>query len=186
MPAYSFTRDDILTQNEVRTMIEQADEPWLKALISALYIYGARIIELLKLKSSDFWWEEDGKYLVVHLGVKKRREKGAFKAYSHDLRVNRDTPFLSYLTNYLATIPKDSPLWDTTIYSPWVVWNEIKKLNPNCSPHIFRHTRATLLTRKGASPIELMEWMGWKSVAMTDTYIHRDGRFARNLSDKID
>jgi integrase len=183
MPTYNFTREDVLSQSEVSSMLNNAEEDWLKALISTLYIYGCRISEALKLRGKDFWWEEE-KYLVVHLGVLKRRERGAFKEYSHNLRVNKDTVFLSYLTNFLSKIPNDSLLWEDI--SSWMAWDKIKKLNPKCSPHIFRHTRATLLTRRGASPVELQEWMGWRSTAMTDAYILKDGRFARNLSDRID
>jgi len=185
MPIYKFKRRKLTTEEEVRSMIEKAKWPWLKALIAFLYLYGCRISEALNLKRSNIWVEGD--YLIAEIGVlKRRREKrGPYENIPHLIHVSLDAPFVKdVLLPYIEEIKeKEARLFPV---SRQLAWLRIKELNPNISPHVFRHDRLMKLAMKGASEAELMDWAGWSDPRPAGTYIRATGRLAMKLADKVD
>lgn len=51
--------------------------------------------------------------------------------------------------------------------------------------HDLRHTVATRLIKKGASPFEVMRFMGWKSLAMVERYTHLVVEDTRKTADLL-
>lgn len=188
MPRYTFQREEILSQREVAGMIAKAKKSWLKALVAFCYIFGPRITEALRLKRRNF--SVEGNNLIVNIGVLKRRQAGPFKDMPHLLRADLKTPFIDHLLTWVKKIEKPDdlvwPLARTWAYARWRAWHEIKRLNPNCSPHIFRHTRLTKLALKEASGPDLMDWAGWADMRPAARYLHAGGKLAGKYADKID
>lgn len=189
MPRYSFTRKDVLSRAEVEDMIERAQWAWLRALIALLYIFGCRITEATRLCRKDLWLEEGR--LVARIPVlKAKKQMGAFRERTHLLRVSLNTPFVDVLLSYLNTIEDpESFIW--SIGGTWgaartKAWQEIKRLNPKCSPHVFRHTRLTKLALKGASALVLADWAGWADTRPAQKYLHVGGKLAEKFADLVD
>jgi len=181
MPKYKYRREDYLSPAEVRGMIERARTLRDKALVAFLYIFGTRITEALKLRRERFW--KEGNYLVVDVGILKRRKEAGPLKPRHILYARLDTPFMEYLLKHLETVREGERVFPMSRFKAWRI---IKELNPNCSPHFFRHTRLWRLARAGATEAELMEWAGWSDTRPAGRYIRATGRLARRLADRID
>jgi len=188
MPRYSFERTEILSQEEVGTMLKNAQLPWVKTIISILYLFGCRLIEALWLRRQDVW--EDEEYVYARFTLAKRRAKGPFPHVTHQLRISKDSPFIEEMMGHIRSI-QDPNEFVFSIGRTWgtarvVAWREIKKLNANCSPHIFRHSRLTKLALRDASPLDLQDWAGWGDARPAKAYLHVSGKLAEKYSDKID
>lgn len=188
MPRYKFTRDDVISAEEMEETLSRTPKLWLKALISFLYIFGPRIIEALRLEKRDF--RVDGDKLIVRIGVVKRRQSGPFEDTPHILQVSLNTPFMEHVLAWLEQVedPEELvwPLGRTWSTACWRAWMEIKKLNPKVSPHVFRHTRLTKLALRGATGPDLMDWAGWTDIRPAAKYLHAAGKLAEKFADKID
>lgn len=189
MPRYSFKRKDVLSKGEVDSMIKRAERRWLKALIAMLYIYGCRITEALHMQRRAFW-VDDGKLIANIPLLKHRGGVGPIEDACHILTVTLDTPFVDVLQAYLDTI-KDPDAFVWPIGGTWgaarvKAWQEIKALNPKCSPHIFRHTRLTKLALKGANALVLMDWAGWTDPRPAQAYLHLGGKLAGEYADQVE
>ncbi|MCD6360244.1 MAG: tyrosine-type recombinase/integrase [Armatimonadetes bacterium] len=168
-------------------MIENADRAWLKALIAFLYLFGVRITEALMLRRGDF--SISGGKLVVRLRLLKKRKKSGPFADFHILRVSLEAPFIQHILYYLRGMEPDQRVWplaENKNYARWKAWNEIKRLNRKCTPHIFRHSRLTKLALKGADAPVLMDWAGWSDPRPAGRYLHMSGSLAEKFADKVD
>ncbi len=172
----------ILTEDEVKKLIDSADSPRDKAFISILYELGARIAEIGNMRIKDCSKAPHG-FLVDISGKTGHR-----------------TPLLifsiSYLVDWLNKHPTrdnpDSPLWitrhyDKTTKQPYyaqtkysgltkIVKLTAKKANitKRIYPHLFRHSRATHALSKGElTEIQAKIYFGWTpDSGMLSTYTH--------------
>jgi len=151
-----------------------------------MYITGARISEVLNMKTGNFYI--DGLGLHIKISVLKRG-----KPFIHSLRVAMRTPLIDYLLEHIRNTTRDygdgHPLWhfsNNKDSNRVLAWRAIKKLNPTIYPHLFRHTRLTRLAERGATAAQLMTWAGWKNIKMAATYVQRSEKLIENLADKID
>lgn len=184
MPKYKFKRTKETTIKEIRQAIILTKYPWLKALITFLYLYGCRITEALNLSGQDVW--QEGNYIIAKIGVLKRRDKtkGPYENLPHLIHISIDAPLAKeYLLPYLNQTKKQTKLFPV---SRQLVWLRLKELNQQISPHVFRHDRLMKLALKGASEAELMDWAGWTDSRPASNYIRATGRLAMNLANKID
>jgi len=81
---------DIITLKEVKEAIELALDLRIKAMLTFMYITGARISEVLNMKTGNFYI--DGLGLHIKISVLKRG-----KPFIHSLRVAMRTPLIDYL-----------------------------------------------------------------------------------------
>jgi integrase len=179
LPKYKFPPRRILTKEEVATMINGADTPSLRALISFLYLYGLRIGEATALKKSDF--SISGKRLKVNVVHEKQRQTGPI-IYEHPMYVALSAPFMENVITYLK-VCGEGRVWTQARQT---YWRKIKRLNANCSAHIFRHTRATKLGQLTENPLALQDWFGWQRLETATKYVHAGGKLAAKLAGKID
>lgn len=188
MPKYKFARKDVVSAEELESTLAKTNKFWLKAMISFLYIFGARITEVLKLRKRNF--RVEGRRLIVQIVVSKRRSKGPIKEIPHILQANLSTPFIGHVLAWLKQVENpDDLVWHVARSwsgSRYKIWKEMKALNPNISPHVFRHTRLTKLVLRGADGPDLMDWAGWTDLRPAAEYIHPAGRLAKKFADKID
>lgn len=189
MPRYSYKRRSYLGRDEVLSMVDSAKHLWLKALICLLYLYGMRISEALRLKPSDFRVEYH-KWLACRVELAKKRKASGPVDPTHVLRVNFKkeslSPFILPLVKYVADrkqrFPRE-PLWT---FDRTTLWKKLKELNPNCSPHFFRHNRLYKLAEKGATAAVLRDWAGWADLRPASNYIEASGQLARKYADEIE
>ncbi|MEM3484845.1 MAG: site-specific integrase [Candidatus Methanomethyliaceae archaeon] len=182
MPKYKFKRQELTTKEEVERMIRQADKPWLKAIIAFLYLFGCRCSEALLVKKEDLWVENDTIHVKIPI-LKRKDTNGPYERPLHILRVKQDAPFADVVLDYWRSVPEGKRLFP---HSRWWTWKQIKKLNPNMSPHVFRHDRLTKIALKRPDPYLLKEWAGWSDTRPAEHYVEAAGYRSIQVQDLIE
>ena len=167
---------DLLTENEVKRLIDVAEHPRDKAFISMLYELGARIGEIGGLRIKDVTKDEYS-YLVDLSGKTGHRTP----------RIVISDP---YITSWLNVHPMrnkpELPLWVVLEgerrkhmhYSGFrdliVRLKEKAKVRKRLYTHLFRHTRVThLLLNKEINEAQAKVYFGWvPESSMLSEYSH--------------
>lgn len=158
-----------------------------KAIIEVLYSCGLRVSEMLSLKISDIFFDEQF-ITVVGKGNKQRLvpiSQSAIKYINFWLedrdKLNikkgcEDFVFLNHRGGQLSRI---------------MVFNIIKDLaakaeiNKTISPHTLRHSFATHLLEGGANLRDIQEMLGHKSILTTEIYTHIGQNHLREAIEKF-
>ncbi len=181
-PKNSILPEELLTEEEVIKAVDAAKYLRDKAFIYTLYESGCRIGELLTLQIKNVSFGEHVTSLVVAGKTGQRR-----------------IPLISstsYLSIWLSMHPfkdnPDAPLW-TKIVDKWhpqsmeaLSYKGAQKMlrvafrkagiRKRPSPHLFRHSRATILA-KHLTEAQLKEYFGWTQASdMAARYVHLSGR----------
>jgi len=181
MPKYKFKRTNLTDHEEIEKMIRRAGEPWLKALIAFLYLYGCRCSEALMLKKEDVW--VDGS--VIHARIpllKRRRADGPYERPTHILRVHSSAPFADVFLEHWGRLSPNERVFP---HSRWWAWKKIKELNPCVSPHVFRHDRLTKIAMKRPDPYLLKDWAGWSDTRPAEYYVEAVGYRTMQVQDLV-
>ena len=171
--------DCIITTDEFERMVKVCRTLRDRTLISLLYDSGCRISEVLTLRVRDVTFDEYGAILIVNgkTGTRRVRLFGTsvpfLKKWIETRRARRGQDA------FVFTNPRD-------VNQPPMHYHQalqvVKRaaaragIAKNVNPHLFRHTRATLLAEHIAdAPLEIQ--MGWvHGSAMTRTYVHLSGK----------
>lgn len=181
-PKNSILPEDLITEEEVIKAVDAAKYLRDKTLIFTMYESGGRISELLTLQIKNVSFGEHITSLLVSGKTGQRR-----------------IPLISstsYLATWLSMHPfKDNPnapLW-VKIVDKWhpqsmkpLSYKAAQKMikatfaragiKKKPSPHLFRHSRATILA-KHLTEAQLKELFGWtQSSDMASRYVHLSGR----------
>lgn len=158
-----------------------------KAIIEVLYSCGLRVSEMLNLKISDIFFDEQF-ITVVGKGNKQRLVPISQSAIKHinfwledrdKLNIKKgceDFVFLNHRGGQLSRI---------------MVFNIIKDLaakaeiNKTISPHTLRHSFATHLLEGGANLRDIQEMLGHKSILTTEIYTHIGQNHLREAIEKF-
>ena len=148
-----------------------------KAMLETLYGCGLRVSELVNLKISDLFFEEDF-IKITGKGNKQRfvpisaATQKFINLYKNHLRnhVNiqkghEDTLFLNRRGRQLTRAMV------FTIIKDLAVKIDLKK---SISPHTFRHSFATHLLENGADLRAIQLMLGHESITTTEIYVHLD------------
>jgi len=176
------TRDPIITIEEVKDMIENGS-PEVGSLVAFLYLSGCRITEALMMRKDDIWEDEDGR-IIFRINVLKSKSIG-----KHTIKVSKFAPFMDIVLEWNSKRNPGERVWvlSSNMNSARVIAHrQIKRLNNRVYPHLFRHTRLTRLAEKGATPLQLQIWAGWKSISPADVYVRRSTKMVESLADKVD
>ncbi|MEP2690538.1 site-specific tyrosine recombinase XerD [Maribacter dokdonensis] len=173
---------DTLSETEIDNLINAIDLSTPegernRAMLETLYGCGLRVSELISLKISDLFFNEDF-IKVTGKGDKQRFvpishvNKKYIDIYRNEIRVHlkiqegfQDILFLNRRGKQLTramifTIVKNLA---TTI-----------GLNKSISPHTFRHSFATHLLENGADLRAIQQMLGHESITTTEIYMHVD------------
>lgn len=180
---------DTLETHEINAMIEvidasKPDGMRNKAILETLYGCGLRVSELINLKISDVF-EENEFIRVTGKGNKERLVpigNAALKyinIYRYEIRIHlsikkgfEDYIFLNRGGTRLSRIS---------------VFNIIKTLalksglEKSISPHTFRHSFATHLIEGGADLRAVQEMLGHSSITTTEIYTHLDRDYLKGV-----
>ena len=136
------------------------------AIVDVLYSTGCRVTELVNMR---FWDIDTDQSSIKILGKGKK----------HNTVYLNETAKLS-LEDYLAERKGDSEYLFVSDRSPYGQLNVRtvqhlfatigKKLNIKLSPHIIRHTSATLALQSGMSITQVQKMLGHSSVNTTQIY----------------
>jgi len=169
----------MLTEEEVKKLIEAAETPQAKAFVATLYESGCRIGELIFLKTGQVKFDEIGAQLFV-------TGKTGFR------RV-RTVSSVPYLADWINRHPrKDDPealLWLNNWLKPCTyggIANMLRRISRKAgirkkmNPHNFRHSRASYLANF-LTEAQMKEYFGWtQDSKMAGIYVHLSGRDVDN------
>ncbi len=176
--------EEILSEHNIKEMLNHCDNFRDSAMIMVLYEGGLRCGELLSMKIKHV--EIDDNIPVMRITVDG-------KTGMRKLPLVDSVPYLrNWLNNHPSKNDKDSPLWTSLRLSkktrkPWSLTHEgirgtVKLIGKRANiekriyPHLFRHSRLTELA-KIMTDSELRMFAGWsKDSSMTAVYIHLSQR----------
>ena len=177
------SEEGLITEQDIKNLIDAADTPRDKALVSVTYESGCRIGEVLSCRLNSLTFDELGCNMVVN------GKTGARK-----VRLIASTP---YLANWLEHHPykhdNESPLWiaignkKKNIYINYptarAVFRRLFKktgIKKRSNPHLLRHSRATFLASY-LTEFQMNQYLGWvQGSKMPHTYVHMSGRDVDN------
>lgn len=180
---HSLLPEEVLTEDDVKRLMETAGNLRDKALIFVLYESGCRIGEVLSLRLRNVQFDEYGAVLIVSGKTGDRR-----------VRIISSAPKLaSWIENHPFKNDPKAPLWvsystrnmnEPLSYAATKVM--IQKVSRRADikkrvyPHLFRHSRATFLANF-LTEAQLKQFFGWvQGSDMASTYVHLSGRDVDN------
>ena len=171
--------EELLTPEDVEKLINAADHPRDKALVSVLYESGCRIGEILTLRIKHISFDEYGAKIVVNGKTGMRR-----------IRIISSVPHLAtWIENHPLRDKPDAPVWvgiGTRNKNGAVQYKNVRTLiaklaekagiKKRVNPHMFRHSRATHLANH-LTEAQMNQYFGWvQGSDMPSTYVHLSGR----------
>ena len=181
-----------LSENEINILIKNIDMKKNEserniAIIETLYGCGLRVSELINLKISDLFFNED---LIKVTGKGNKQRLVPISAIN-----------ISYINKYIENSRKKlkiNPLYSDILFlnrrgnsiSRAMIFTIIKNLskesgfNKKISPHTFRHSFATHLLENGADLKTIQQLLGHESITTTEIYMHLDNKTLFNVMNK--
>jgi site-specific recombinase XerD len=181
--------EDMLSEEEVKKMLDVSMNLRDRALISFLYESGCRVGELLSLQIKHVEFDEHGALVLMPYG----------KTGGRRIRVISSSPHLSlWIENHPLKNDRDAPLWvgigqvgrNKPMNYPSVRkvlrdTGERAGIQKKVNPHNFRHSRATFLA-KHLTESQLKQVLGWVQASrMASTYVHLSQRDTDSAIKKI-
>jgi integrase len=171
--------EELLSEDEVKRMIEAADHPRDKAIIAVLYDTGTRIGEMGSLKLKHVVFDQYGAILTVSGKTGMRRVRIIFSVPYLAAWIDIH-PFKDKSDAYLWIMIRGKGSGQQLQYAAFrkivktvAAKAEIKKRVYN---HLFRHSRSTELAQH-LTESQLEEHFGWiPGSDMPRTYVHLSGK----------
>ena len=173
---------DTLSEDEINQLISAIDlsKPEgerNRAMLETLYGCGLRVSELINLKISDLFFEEDF-IKVTGKGDKQRFvpisdfNKKYINIYKKEIRVHQSIQ--KGFDDILFLNRRGKQLTRAMIFTI-IKQLAIKiDLGKSISPHTFRHSFATHLLQNGADLRAIQQMLGHESITTTEVYMHVD------------
>lgn len=179
---------DTLSVDEINRLIDAIDLSYPegqrnKAMLETLYSCGLRVSELVDLKISNLYFNDEfikvvgkgnkerlvpiGSVAVKYITIYLNEVRGAYPVK----RESEDILFLNRRGGKLSRVMV------FTIIKQLAVRAGIKK---SISPHTFRHSFATHMIEGGADLRAVQEMLGHASITTTEIYTHLDREYLRD------
>ncbi|MGB2869016.1 MAG: tyrosine-type recombinase/integrase [Bacteroidota bacterium] len=177
--------EELLTESDVRDMVNASDNPRDKAFVFVLYESGCRIGELMNVKLKNVVFDKYGAQLIVNGKTGSRRIRIIYSTdylrywiENHPNRSDLEAHLWVNLSNAHRGEPQQYAVMHKRLHAIARKAGVRKKVNF----HNFRHSRATYLADK-LTEAQLCEIFGWKlGSKMPATYVHLSGR---NVDDAL-
>ncbi|MFD2099211.1 site-specific tyrosine recombinase XerD [Flagellimonas iocasae] len=171
---------DTLSVDEINDLISAIDlsKPEgerNRAIVETLYGCGLRVSELVNLRLSDLYFEEDF-IKVTGKGNKQRFvpissiNKKYINIYRNEVRVH--VPIQKEHNDFVFLNRRGKQLTRAMIFTIIKQLAELIGLKKNISPHTFRHSFATHLLENGADLRAIQQMLGHESITTTEVYMH--------------
>lgn len=142
------------------------------AILEMLFYTGIRVSELCKLRISDVDLVNNFIFVIG----KGKRERLIPLCNNESLKILN-----KYKHIYLNKIPLNSnfflnrdnkPISDQSVRQLIKKYRKIAQISENITPHMFRHTIATLLLENGVDIRNIQTFLGHSSLTVTEIYTH--------------
>ncbi len=181
-----FSLPTVLSPNEINDILVSLNKEYVSSMYSSCYRKytalrnkitielllntGLRVSELCNLRVEDICF--DTKYIKVNGKGKKQRQiyivadhlikqLKELHNYYHSIDSNRTYFFMNKLRNRLSEQSVRNTLYKHTDI-----------LNKNVTPHVLRHTFATILLEEGVDIVNIQHLLGHHSIVVTQIYTH--------------
>ena len=179
MPKKEKRLPEVLTHEEVRNLIGNADTEKSRLMISLLYSSGLRVSELVNLKVQEVNLQDNTGWV--------RRGKGA-----KDRLFMISTQLAESLKEYLLgrehqfIFSKNKPLTTRNIQKIIKLTSERAGINKKVTPHTLRHSFATHLLENGTDIRIIQTMLGHSSLNTTQIYAHVSSEQLRKVQNPLD
>ncbi len=153
-----------------------------KTMLEVLYSCGLRVTELITLKISNLYLEDDF-VKILGKGSKERLvpigEQGQkmLRIYLQEIRVHLDIK--KGQEDYVFLSKRGATLSRVMVFMIIKALAEKIGLKKSISPHTFRHSFATHLIEGGADLRAVQDMLGHESITTTEIYTHLDREYLR-------
>ncbi len=186
-PKMGMKLPDVLSENEIDTIIAQIDLSEAegernRAIIETLYGCGLRVSELIELKLSHLFFDENY-ILVIGKGNKQRLVPISnhtikyINIYKDQVRIHQNIQ--NGFEDHLFLNRRGRSLSRVMIFTIVKQLTEKAGIKKNVSPHTFRHSFATHLLKNGADLRSIQMMLGHESISTTEIYTHLDDSMLR-------
>ena len=175
-PAYDTmtkTPDMLLTEDEIKAMIEACMNSRDRALIATLYEGGMRIGEIATLRWKDVKFTDWNVTVSTSFKTGKSRTLPLVMARSYLAAWRNDYPLPVTPDSFVFLTNQKTPLGYAGVAKQLRIIAERAGITKHITPHIFRHSRATDLIRQGYGEaiVKKLLWGNLNS-KMFNTYLH--------------
>ena len=171
-----------LTKNEIQKLLNATkkgdeEDAFAYAVLNLLFSSGIRVSELVNLKLKNFKIEEK-LLMVTGKGIKDRyvplRDEVIFAINDYLKKVRNLIP-RPLIDKEILFLNKNGRKYNrNSVYYLVRKYASIANIQKEISPHVLRHTFATVLINNGASVRHVQEMLGHKNVSTTEIYTHVD------------
>lgn len=152
-----------------------------RAMLEVLYSCGLRVSELISLRISDIYPEEEfirvegkgSKERLVPISKTALREIQNYLYFRGEQVVKRGAEDILFLNR------RGAPLTRVMVFIIIKRQAELAGIHKKISPHTFRHSFATHLLEGGANLRAIQEMLGHEKITTTEIYTHIDREFLR-------
>lgn len=183
---------DVLSHEEVLTIIQsidlsQSEGERNRTIIETLYGCGLRVSELINLRLSDLYLDENF-IRVIGKGNKQRLVPVSdwtikyINLYKDSIRIHLNPK--PKCEDILFLNRRGGQLTREMIFI--IIKNIAEKagIKKKVSPHTFRHSFATVLLKNGADLRSIQQMLGHESITTTEIYTHLDNQQLRDTIEK--
>lgn len=179
MPKKDNRLPEVLTRDEVKKLIDSADNEKSRLMISFLYSTGVRVSELVNLKIEDMNFAEKTGWVRMGKGGKDR---------IFSLSENLGKELQEYLKDrgnkYIFS--KDSALTTRNIQKIIKLTAKRAEINKKVTPHTLRHSFATHLLENGTDIRMIQVLLGHSSLNTTQLYAHISSEQIKKVANPLD
>lgn len=160
----------IVNGQDIIKAVEQEQNTDVRLAIMLMASCGLRVSETRLMKYEDIDYQV-GRVLIVGKGAKER---------------------YIYIPSYIAEAVKARGKREGEIFEGWqdrefryAIYLAFDRIGIKCSPHMLRHTFATMAVEKGMNLDVLRNLLGHTSIATTQIYLHLNNETVRREYNKI-
>ncbi len=187
MPRLGRQLPSILSVDEINAMIESIDltvpeGQRNRAIIEVLYSCGLRVSELVGLRISQLYLDDE--YICVEGKGGKQRlvpiSAQAIREIEQYMLVRAKQKIKPGEEDYLFLNRRGSHMTRVMVF--YIVRNlcDLCGIKKRVSPHTLRHSFATHLLENGANLRAIQSMLGHESITTTEIYVHLDRHFLRH------
>jgi len=185
-PKIGMKLPDVLSVEEVNRILGSIDLSLPagqrnRAMLEVLYSCGLRVSELIRLKYSDIYFDEE--FIRIEGKGKKQRLVPISQAAIHEIRnylhTRRQITAQKGFEDILFLNRRGTGLSRVMVFYVIKQHAELVGIKKTISPHTFRHSFATHLLEGGANLRAIQLMLGHEKITTTELYTHIDREFLR-------
>lgn len=180
MPKKDSKLPEVLTKDEIKMMLNSADNQKSKLIISLLYSTGLRVSELVNLKIEDLNFTEKTGWVRKGKGSKDR-----LFVLSENLSKELEEYFKSK-EGHKYVFSKEAPLTTRNIQKIIKGTKTRAEISKKVTPHTLRHSFATHLLEQGTDIRLIQTMLGHSSLNTTQVYTHVSSEQIKKIQNPFD